>query len=286
MVIFKIFPYIIKFVFPSHTIVFYLVCRHISAEFSPVTLRDLVKGRYETPDLSDRLQIARQILCGIGHLHLNDIFHRALKPSNIVISHRNGGAPTLVKLTNFGFTHVPKTGNPIPLWERLISSGTSKSWLAPESYSEDNFTSDMDMYTIGLLLGFIFSGGTHVYEGINKKDRIKKIKNKQPMTLTIEHLKSVPDATEAFNLMMALLNVQPCLRPTASMVLKHPIFPKESATGVNQRSTIDQNATPDSGIKWGLFIRLVIIKINFPVIGEPSLKRVKVEVQDDLITSQ
>ena len=225
-------------------IILYLIAffinRLISIECSSGTLRDLMNHNLKHDWQKD---LAGQIINGIHYLHMNNICHCALKPSNIVFSNENS---SVLKLTNFGFAHVTKTGNLISLWKHLISSGTSKSWLAPEAYFENKFTKEMDMYAIGLLLGFIFSNGRrHVFDAKEKKirskeDRITRMKTNQPMTLTLEHLGNVPDATVAFNLIVALLNYEPCLRPTASILLrKHPIFFKD----VNKRSSSQTSAS-------------------------------------------
>ena len=173
----------------------------------------------------------RQILNGLLHLHSNGICHRALKPGNIFISHRN--EPTsLVKVANFGFTrifHEKEKQNTTLLWKRLTKSGTSASWLAPETYNEEEFTDRMDMFPVGLLFGFILTGGRrHVFDGGSKGDRITRMRTSQPMTLTLEHLGNEPDATPAFNLIVGLVTPESCDRPTSAMILEHPIFSKDA----------------------------------------------------------
>ena len=115
--------------------------------------------------------------------------------------------------------------NPTLLWKRLTKSGTSASWLAPETYNEEELTVRMDMFPVELLFGFILTGGRwHVYDGGNKEDRIIRMRTSQPMTLTLEHLGDMPGAARAFNLIVGLVTPESCDRPTSAMILKHPIF--------------------------------------------------------------
>ena len=86
------------------TLMVSLNLRNLRLNYSPTGSSQL-NLQTQNRHLSDWRVIVRQILNGLLHLHSNGICHRALKPGNIFISHRN--EPTsLVKVANFGFTRI------------------------------------------------------------------------------------------------------------------------------------------------------------------------------------
>src|SRR5262245_44212531 len=54
-----------------------------------VTLRTMMDNRGPLPAV-EALQIARQILSGLAHAHKQEVFHRDVKPANIMISEEIG----------------------------------------------------------------------------------------------------------------------------------------------------------------------------------------------------
>lgn len=193
--------------------------RYISTETTAGTLKDLVQKTYTGPVVGDWQTTLRQITDGLQHLHKKGIIHRDLKPSNIFISFPDGAVEPLMKLANFGVIRHSRT----PLWK---IAGT-KGWMAPEMYTAQEFTSAMDVFTLGCLFGFTFAG-VHPF-GIEKDERIVRIKQSQPMTLTVQELKNVTglravDVGQLYQLISSMVNAEDSLRPSASEVLKSVFF--------------------------------------------------------------
>ena len=65
-------------------------------------LEDLIKQKYDGPTVGSTLEVLRQIAKGVHHLHLLDIVHGDLKPSNILVSYSKGDLKPMMKLTDFG----------------------------------------------------------------------------------------------------------------------------------------------------------------------------------------
>ena len=123
-----------------------------------------------------------------------------------------------MKLGNFG---VYKKGDGKSLFELSLS----KSWMPPETHEKFTFTAAMDQFALGLLFGYTLSRGRHPY-GDDEEIRVSRIKKKEPMRLTVQHLKDVKDPADVFQLISSLLSLDPSQRPSASAVSKHNFFGK------------------------------------------------------------
>ena len=200
-------------------------CRYIATELCSGTLDDLVKGRYTGPSVGSRLEVLRQVLKGITHLHLLKIFHGDLKPTNILISIPSGAVGPMMKLTDFGLRHKNKSFS--LNGDQEFSAACTESWKAPES--EVTFLSDM--FSFGLVCGFSLSDGRHPY-GEQDWERIGRIKSYAPILLTADQLKHVDSsaAAQVLELIKSLLSKEADQRPTAAQMLKHELFESESVS--------------------------------------------------------
>jgi serine/threonine-protein kinase/endoribonuclease IRE1 len=213
---------------------------YIAFEKSLGTLKELVCGKYRGPHFVDDntssfdyqsfgRQILKQITSAIVFLHSNQILHLDIKPSNVSISCASGAFRPRVKLAHFGFSRHSK--NPLPLWKIL---GT-KGWMAPEGYDQDYFTSQMDIFSLGLLFAYVLSRGLHAF-GSSKEERIIRIKMKQPLTMAAKQLQCV-GATEVFDLINSMLNFIPEERPNALKVFNHIFFKNSKLSMMENKSS-------------------------------------------------
>ena len=202
-------------------------CRYIATELCSGTLEDLVKGRYTGPSAGSRLEVLRQVLKGLAHLHVLDIVHGDLKPTNILISIPTGAVGPMMKLTDFGLRHSSKSFSPNGDQDLKFSVACTESWKAPES--EVTFLSDM--FSFGLVCGFSLSDGRHPY-GEQDWERIGRIKSYAPILLTADQLKHVDSsaAAQVLELIKSLLSKEADQRPTAAQMLKHELFESESVS--------------------------------------------------------
>lgn len=84
---------------------------------------------------------AAQVLLALEYLHYCDMVFRDLKPENIVLDTRG-----YLKLTDFGFCKVLKTGN------RLYTRCGTPDYLAPELVLTKGYGSSVDWWAFGILL--------------------------------------------------------------------------------------------------------------------------------------
>jgi serine/threonine-protein kinase len=139
---------------------YYLVLEFVDG----ITLHELMKrGAMPWRRAAD---IARQIACGLEAIHRLDIFHRDLKPRNIMVIE---GTPDTVKIIDFGFAKVPlerftaDATEAINVTARGMVFGTV-GYMAPETaYGMHAVTAQSDLYALGVILYELLSG-VHPFE--------------------------------------------------------------------------------------------------------------------------
>jgi serine/threonine protein kinase len=120
------------------------------------TLDDLV-SRGELPPIGLALEIARQGLRAIGHLHASDVIHRDISPDNLMLSRDVDGRP-LVKLIDLGLV---KSAAPS---EELTGAGVFVGkfrYAAPEQFrraGEPCVGPASDLYSFGLVFYELLTG--------------------------------------------------------------------------------------------------------------------------------
>eukprot|EP00520_Triparma_pacifica_P005893 CAMPEP_0118649546 /NCGR_PEP_ID=MMETSP0785-20121206/9762_1 /TAXON_ID=91992 /ORGANISM="Bolidomonas pacifica, Strain CCMP 1866" /LENGTH=873 /DNA_ID=CAMNT_0006541843 /DNA_START=337 /DNA_END=2958 /DNA_ORIENTATION=+ len=88
------------------------------------------------------LSVALDIATGMAYLHSNDVIHRDLKSTNVLLD-GNGRA----KIADFGLSvFAPRSGQ-----ELTAETGTYK-WMAPEVIRHESYSSNADVYSFGIVL--------------------------------------------------------------------------------------------------------------------------------------
>jgi translation initiation factor 2-alpha kinase 4 len=133
-------------------------------------------------NLSQKINILKQIISAIKYLHNNNIIHRDVKPKNILFSKDN-----IVKLSDFGLSTINSNIN--------ILNSSKGSYLYKDPFFEDQ---KMDIYSIGVIILEMFSNFNTEMERIKKISDLKdnKISDNLPDALRniiqscITHIKS------------------------------------------------------------------------------------------------
>nr|KYP51973.1 Serine/threonine-protein kinase/endoribonuclease IRE1 [Cajanus cajan] len=166
------------------------------------------KNGYPSPHL---LNLMRDIVSGIDHLHKLGIVHRDLKPQNVLISKERS---LCAKLSDMGISkHLLE--NMSSLGNNATGCGSS-GWQAPEQLVKGRQTRAVDIFSLGCVLFYCITGGRHPFG--ERIERDINILNSQKDLSLVEF---IPEATD---LISSLLNHNPNLRPKASDVLYHPFF--------------------------------------------------------------
>jgi serine/threonine protein kinase len=214
------------------------------------------------------LEILRQIVRGVTHLHLLNIIHGDLKPSNILISLPKGELKPMMKLTDFGLRHVaPYTESD----SERFRQASSKGWMCPTDTvnEEGRLDPSFDIFPLAAVMGFTASNGTHPF-GRDVREAILRIKKKLPMILVVEQLdQSLPAGASFLNLISKMLDFDSSKRPTAPKVLSHlmlkqrqqkygsekePSIPFVSASTSSHSSSIESNnQLPESKTRYNCY---------------------------------
>ena len=136
----------------------------ISSAGEPFLAMELLDGE----DLKSRLQshgalpfdeaieIALQILTGLGAAHAAGIVHRDLKPANVFLARNPGGE--VAKLLDFGVSKFAPPGHESDLTRTGIVLGTPH-YMAPECFSGSKSAAPRsDLYSVGVILYEMLSG--------------------------------------------------------------------------------------------------------------------------------
>ena len=199
--------------------------RYLATEICAGTLQDFFTGKYEGPEVGDCRSMMNQISRGLNHLHLLEIVHGDLKPSNILISLPNGDLGPALKLADFGFSHAfrNKDGS-----QEFLPAYT-EGWKCPLDPLVVNGKRDLptDIFPLGILFGYIALRGVHPF-GTDLDDAIGKMKNREPLVLKdIKTIDSYVKGDQGFFINLFTNMVSYEARPTVYEVLNHPFFTQQ-----------------------------------------------------------
>jgi tetratricopeptide (TPR) repeat protein len=95
----------------------------------------------------------RQILAGLGNAHSMGVFHKDIKPSNIMITHFSPEG--VVKITDFGIARI--VSDEIGRTKTLSIRGTLP-YMSPQQVAGEPATAGDDIYSLGITLYEMLSG--------------------------------------------------------------------------------------------------------------------------------
>ncbi|XVE94387.1 hypothetical protein REPUB_Repub02eG0004400 [Reevesia pubescens] len=157
------------------------------------------------------LKLMRDIVSGLAHLHELGIIHRDLKPQNVLI---NKERSLSAKLSDMGISK--RLVGDMSSLTRSVTGYGSSGWQAPEQLRQERQTRAVDLFSLGCVLFFCFTGGKHPYGDSIERD-INIVNDRKDLFL----VENIPEAMDLFS---HLLVPNPEMRPKAQDVLHHPLF--------------------------------------------------------------
>lgn len=163
-------------------------------------------------------------------MHRLNIVHRDLKPANILVyvpTFNNGKEQKspLVKLADFGISKALNADREDFTNTSVTNPRGTRGWMAPEVYESKRFNFKVDIWSLGLIHGYVLSGGKHPFGG-DREEWAFLIKNKKPMKMVRSDLKEPysSENNEAFDLIESMLAMDPDERPTVEAIKQHNFF--------------------------------------------------------------
>jgi len=120
------------------------------------SLKNLLDDKSVKLSFLQVIKIAMDIANGMSHLHTEKIYHRDLSARNILVTDTKKGL--VCKVADFGLSRVSDG-----------EGGTTRSdtgplkWMAPESLIEKRYSAKSDVWSFGVTLWEILTGGLEPY---------------------------------------------------------------------------------------------------------------------------
>ena len=167
--------------------------------------------------------IMRQLFSAVSYCHENGVIHRDLKPENILIesSEEKDKEFFHIKVIDFGTCEILKK-------KKLTEQIGTSFYIAPEVL-KNGYNEKCDLWSCGVILYILLCGSPPFY-GKNEKEIFKKILDGN---FTFRHKIWNKISSEAKNLVLKLLQVNPVKRISAKQALEDVWFKKNMNLNVN-----------------------------------------------------
>nr|WIL04199.1 serine/threonine-protein kinase/receptor [Cedratvirus lena] len=126
------------------------------------SLKDIINRGVDKVQFRTKIELLRQVVQGIEHLHENNIIHRDIKPSNILIDSESTKpleGKFTAKVADFGFARIKEDG------ATMTRCGTP-CWTAPEIIRGEKYNEKVDIYSFAIVMWQLLTG-KEPYKGCN-----------------------------------------------------------------------------------------------------------------------
>jgi len=180
-----------------------------------------LRGRMLTEVRVRRLMA--DVAAGLAAAHRRKVYHRDIKPNNIVLDGETGRAMVL----DFGISAASSTSKRKSLGARLTEEGMylgTPTYMSPEQANGEEVTGESDVYSLGVL-AFELLVGRPPFEGT-------------PIAVIASHMRDVPPRVDELRsdvsedlagLIARCLEKEPSRRPSAQEIV-HLLIPGEKQT--------------------------------------------------------
>lgn len=171
---------------------FYIMMEYVEGK----SLKDLIQESSVPLPLDMVIKIAVGVLEALNYAHRKKIVHRDIKPDNIVIQGET------VKLTDFGLATLAS----------LLAQGQpgfivgTPAYMSPEQIGGEGIDGRADLYSLGVTLFEMLSGGKRPFEYADRRDML------------MAHIEEEPPSVRQFNPTVPLTLVE----IISKLLAKHP----------------------------------------------------------------
>ena len=219
------------------------------------------------------INIFKQILSGLFYLHSNFVFHRDIKPDNILIDNDNN-----IKITDFGLSAIYIKG-----FQKLSSNDTMvgrKDYCAPEVKANKSYDYKCDIYSLGLTMFYLMNFSLHPIQNNNN------FYNKNLVNLVdLMKRKDPNERPTTEQLLNYLLQIErdinnKLLEKIEISMLKSVLYCFNGIDLINQVSSYVKENLKNKEVKTDYFPRSLINIIN--VIKNKNIKKIDETVYNDI----
>ena len=186
------------------------------------SLKDFIISRYNSKDEtfikdSECSIIIKNLLQGIEYLSQNGVIHRDLKPENIMFKNSND-------LNSLVICDLGIAGELKNIFSKMDDKCGTLTFMAPEILTDRPYDNLVDIWSAGIIMYILESGGCHPLLDIPKKKSryIEDIKSKKQFCFP----KCFP--LIARNLFLKMCKYEPCFRYDIKKSLNHPWITREN----------------------------------------------------------
>ena len=175
-------------------------------------------------DITEATALCKDIVEGLNFLHQQKIFHRDLKPQNILYKLH---PERHLKIADLGLSRANSSTA-----TSVYGTGVgTRCWMAPEvlksKNSDEIFVPGSDVFSCGLLLHYILSAQKHPFTPLDCADKSEAERiNKTEANIMNGEIKGWDDSlhSEASHLIERMLEINVNKRATAEEATRHPLF--------------------------------------------------------------
>ncbi|CAK68874.1 unnamed protein product (macronuclear) [Paramecium tetraurelia] len=159
----------------------------------------------------EALLILKQLLQALLYIHSKGILHRDLKPSNLLVRDRN----TLsIAIADFGLAEFYRVDG-----KYIFTRCGTPGYVAPEVLQDKIYDYKIDIYSAGVILFMMLSGGKSPFNSTDPEERLyQNYKSLVDYSL----VSNISEAT--YNLLQSMLEPDNIKRISARAALNHQVF--------------------------------------------------------------
>nr|GMD76073.1 cyclin-dependent kinase F-4-like [Ipomoea batatas] len=208
-------------------------------EYMEYNLYQLMKDRGKLFSETQVKNWCFQVFQGLADMHQRGYFHRDLKPENLLVTKE------IIKIADFG---LAREINSQPPYTEYVST---RWYRAPEVLLQSpTYGSAVDMWAMGAIMAELFTLRP-LFPGSNEADEIYKICSVIGTPTMSEWSEGLELANAiGYQFPQSLCSWNPCKRPAAVDVLKHPFFQSCIYVPPSIRSKEVLARTPPSGLSF------------------------------------
>eukprot|EP00873_Tetraselmis_striata_P018771 jgi/Tetstr1/439035/TSEL_027527.t1 len=164
------------------------------------------------------MQLARGMVEGVAELHRMGVVHRDLKPRNVLLATEPDGS-WVAKISDLGLSKHIGHGQSSFMSDR---AGGTRGWQAPEQLQPPpggvyRMQKRMDIFNLGCLLHYCFTGGRHPFPGEGFQQMLNILHGNADLS-ALAHLPLYRA------LVGGMLAVDPAARPSMEAIQEHPVW--------------------------------------------------------------